>query len=137
MLSAMTATQDARKQFEQAGFEVSPSPVSSDFLEVRKYNCSHTLKRNPGGHWVPDGPPRFLVRGLKCELEDRGYQKFWYHEGQRFPIRLADLKALHRFDEEVREILQLKSLYNESLGSISARTVYDRVTGRPDPLVLK
>jgi hypothetical protein len=134
MPNATTQTQDVRKQFEEAGFELSPSPVSSDFLDVRKYNCSYTLKRNPSGYWMPEGPPWFLVRGLKCELEDRGYQKFWYRQGQRFPIRLADLRALHRFDEEVRAILQLKSLYNESLGSTSARSVYDRVTGRPDPL---
>jgi hypothetical protein len=126
-------TLDVRGQLEQAGFEVSPSPVSGDFLEVRKYNCSYTLKRDPKGHWVPDGPPWFLVRGVKCELEDRGYQKFWYHQGRRFPIRLADLQALHRFDEEVRVILQLRSLYHESLGSTSARSVYDRVSGRPDP----
>ncbi len=134
MPSTSTVTPDVRKQFEQAGFEVSPSAVSSDFLEVRKYNCSYTLKRSPDGHWMPDGPPWFLVRGVKCELEDRGYQKFWYHQGQRFPMRLADLKALHRFDEEVRDILQLKSLYHESLGSTSARSVYDRVAGRPDRL---
>ena len=134
MPNATTQTQDVRKQFEEAGFELSPSPVSSDFLDVRKYNCSYTLKRNPSGYWMPEGPPWFLVRGLKCELEDRGYQKFWYRQGQRFPIRLADLRALHRFDEEVRAVLQLKSLYNESLGSTSARSVYDRVTGRPDPL---
>jgi hypothetical protein len=134
MPSTTAVTQDVRKQFEKAGFELPPSPVSSDVLEVRKYNCSYTLKRHPGGYWMPDGPPWFLVRGVKCELEDRGYQKFWYRQGQRFPIRLTDLEALHRFDEEVREILQLKSLYNESLGSTSARSVYDRVTGRPDPL---
>ena len=134
MPGVSTVTQDVRKQFEHAGFEVLPSAVSSDFLEVRKYNCSYTLKRDPNGHWMPDGPPWFLVRGLKCELEDRGYQKFWYHQGQRFPMRLADLKALHRFDEEVRDILQLKSLYHESLGSTSARSVYDRVSGRSDPL---
>jgi len=72
------------------------------------------------------------VRGVKCELEDRGYQKFWYRQGQRFPIRVADLRALHRFDEEVRDILQLRSMYHESLGSTSARSVYDRVSGRPD-----
>jgi hypothetical protein len=72
MPSATTVTQDVRKQFEQARFEVSPSPVSSDFLEVRKSDCGYTLKRNPDGRWMPDGPPRFLVRGLKCELEDRG-----------------------------------------------------------------
>jgi hypothetical protein len=134
MAGARTAAQPLREQFEQAGFEVSPSAVSPDFLEVRKYNCSYTLKRDPNGHWMPDGPPSFLVRGVKCELEDRGYQKFWYRQGQRFPIRLADLQAFHRFDAEVRDILQLKSLYHESLGSTSARSVYDRVAGRPDPL---
>jgi hypothetical protein len=74
------------------------------------------------------------VHGIPCELEDRGYQKFWYsrREGKRFPITRADLETLHRFDEEVRSILGLKSLYNESLGTTNARTVYDRLTGRPD-----
>jgi hypothetical protein len=132
MSRTTTVTQGVRERFEQAGFEFSPSQASSDSVEVRKYNCCYTLKRNPDGRWMPDGPPRFLVGGLNCELEDRGYQKFWYREGQRFPIRLADLKALHRFDAEAREILQLKSLYNESLGSTCARTVYDRVNGRPN-----
>ncbi len=128
-------TQDVRRQFEPAGFQVSPSPVSPDFLEVKKYNCSYNLKLDPNGHWMPDGPPWFLVRGVKCELEDRGYQKFWYRQGQRFPVRVADLQALHRFDEEVRDILQLRSMYHESLGSTSARSVYDRVSGRRDPLI--
>jgi hypothetical protein len=40
--------------------------------------------------------------------------------------------VLHRFDEEVRYILGVTSLYNESLGSTNARTAYDRLTGRPD-----
>ena len=53
-------------------------------------------------------------------------------DGKRFPIRKVDLETLHRFDEEVRYILGLKSLYNESLGTTNARTVYDRLTGRPD-----
>jgi hypothetical protein len=82
--------------------------------------------------WVPSGPPYFLVRGLNCELEDRGYQKFWYHDRKRFPVRKQDLETLHRFDQEMRSILGLKSLYHESLGSTSARTVYDRLDGRPD-----
>ena len=90
------------------------------------------LERDRTGRWVPAGPPYFLVRGLNCELEDRGYQKFWYHEGERFPVRRVDLENLHRFEEEVRYILGLKRLYNLSLGSTSARTVYDRLAGRPD-----
>jgi hypothetical protein len=83
---------------------------------------------------VYPGPPYFVVHGVSCELEDRGYQKFWYSKtaGKRFPIRKVDLVTLHRFDEEIRYILGLKSLYNEALGSTNARTVYDRVAGRPD-----
>ena len=68
---------------------------------------------------------------MECRLEDHGYQKFWLFEGKRFPIRQGDLKALHLFDEEVRSILGLKTLYHESLGSTSSRSVYDRLDGRP------
>jgi hypothetical protein len=71
---------------------------------------------------------------MNCELEDRGYQKFWLFQpdGKRFPIRKADLEILHRFDEEVRYLMGTTDLYNEALGTTNARTVYDRLTGRPD-----
>jgi hypothetical protein len=133
MVSRQANPQDVRTQIAAAGFEIVEAPSERPGLVgVKKYNCLQYLERNSEGAWVPSGPPYFIVRGVNCELEDRGYQKFWYADGKRFPIRLADLKALHRFDEEVRAILRLKSLYNEALGSTSARTVYDRLTGRPD-----
>jgi hypothetical protein len=74
------------------------------------------------------------VHDINCELEDRGYQKFWLSksDGKRFPIRKVELEILHRFDEEVRYLIGMKSLYNESLGTTNARTEYDRLTGRPD-----
>ncbi len=121
-----------RKRFEQAGFEVAELGKNPETIEVKKETCTRILRRNTNGEWIPSGPPYFLVRGMKCELEDRGYQKFWYSDGKRFPIRQTDLKILHRFDEEVRSILGQKSLYHESLGSTCARSVYDRLTGRPD-----
>jgi hypothetical protein len=133
MKSQQTSARDARKQFAGAGFEiVEGSGQQAGRVGVKKYNCLQYLRRNPDGVWVTSGPPYFIVRGINCELEDRGYQKFWYSDGRRFPIRASDLKTLHCFDEEVREILGLKSLYNESLGSTCARTVYDRLSGRPD-----
>lgn len=125
------AFQDIRKQFASAGFEVIETERLRTF-GVKKYNCLRILELDSGGAVTPAGPPYFIVRGLNCELEDRGYQKFWYAQGKRFPIRLADLKSLHRFDEEVRRILGLKSLYHESLGTTSARSAYDRLDGRPD-----
>jgi hypothetical protein len=127
-----SATTDIRKQFAGSGFEVKDLDKAPESFEVSKNNCTETIERGPHGAWQPAGRPRFTVRGLACELEDRGYQKFWHHQGKRFPIRLADLRTLHHFDEEVRHILGFQSLYNESLGSTCSRTAYDRMHGRPD-----
>ena len=123
---------EIRRQFEEAGFSVNGGLGDSGPVEVRKYNCAHRIDLDRQGVWAPVGHAHFLVKGLPCELEDQGYQKFWLCEGKRFPIRLEDLQALQRFDQEVRHILRLKSLYNESLGTTCARSVYDRVEGRPD-----
>jgi hypothetical protein len=125
-------TVDIRKQFTAAGFEIVEAGVSPGSIGVKKYDCLQYLEMKAEQAWLPLGPPYFIIRGLNCELEDCGYQKFWHHQGTRFPIRKAELQTLHRFDEEVRQILRLRSLYNESLGSTCARTVYDRLEGRTD-----
>lgn len=121
-----------RQKLVDAGFKVSETGSKPPALEVQKDNCAILLQRAADGSWSPASPPYFLVRGLKCELEDQGYQKFWLHQGQRFPVRVGELRALHLFDEEVRYLLGITTLYNEALGSTNARTVYDRLTGRPD-----
>jgi hypothetical protein len=119
-----------QQPFRDAGFEVIPG-VDADEFEVKKNHCIRLIRRNAQGQWLPEGPPYYLVRGQKCELEDRGYQKFWYSNGTRFPVRVVELKELQRFDQEVRALLNVKSLYHESLGTTSARSVYDRLEGRP------
>lgn len=123
---------DLREQFKAAGFEVVDGGSVSGSLGVRKYGFVRYLEPRADQQWLALGPPYFQVRGLDCELEDKGYQKFWRHGDTRFPIRKTDLLTLHRFDEEVRQILRLPSLYNESLGSTCAQTDYDRLEGRPD-----
>jgi hypothetical protein len=132
MAAREPAAPDILRQFQEAGFTISPAGQNPERLEVKRHNCLRYLERRPDGAWVPAGPPYFVVRGLNCELEYRGYQKFWFHEGKRFPIHRKDLDTLHTFDEAIRYVLGLKSLFNESLGSTCARTVYDRLTGRPD-----
>ena len=127
-----TVAVDIRRQFQDAGFKVVEISGSPESIAVRKDDCARLLERDATGAWTASGPPTFKVRGLDCKLEDHGYQKFWYHEGQRFPIRVDDLTTLHRFDQEVRAILGLKSLYHESLGTTCARSVYDRLSGRAD-----
>ena len=128
----MPQPEDIRKQFKEAGFEITEASQSPETLSVKKCGCVCYLIQQPGGGWIPSGPPYYIVRGLECELEDQGYQKFWRHAEKRFPIRVSELTNLQRFDQEVRACLGRKSLYNESLGTTSARTVYDRLTGRPD-----
>ena len=125
-------TTDIRKQFTTAGFEIVEAGVSPGSIGVKKYNCLQYLELKAERAWLPLSPPYFIIRGLNCELEDRGYQKFWRRRDTRFPIRKAELQTLHRFDGEVREILRVPSLYNESLGSTCVRTVYDRLEGRTD-----
>jgi hypothetical protein len=128
---ATKTAQGIHKQFEQASFVVADSQAGR--LELKKSGCVCYLESQEG-RWMRSGPPYFIVHGSTCELEDQGYQKFWYSkaDGRRFPIRKVELETLHRFDEEVRYILGQKSLYNESLGTTNARTAYDRLTGRPD-----
>lgn len=125
-------TADLRKQFQEAGFEIIEAAGGPDAFAIKKGPCNVAIERQASGIWQPAGPPTLNVRGLDCRLEDHGYQKFWLHGGQRFPIRVSDLKTLHHFDEEVRAILRIPSLYHESLGSTSARSAYDRLSGRPD-----
>ena len=64
-------------------------------------------------------------------LVDGGYQKFFLTpSGQKRPALAEDLKALHDFEEDVKESLGMKSLYNESLGTVSTLYQYDRVKDR-------
>lgn len=130
-MGSAPATSDIRKKLETAGFEV---VEAGSRLGAKKYNCIRYIEQRRGSDWLPVTPSYFYVRGFECELEDRGYQKFWLASRERFPVRIGDLRFFHDFDQELRAVLGLKSFYNESLGSTNARTVYDRLDGRPDTM---
>jgi hypothetical protein len=60
-----------------------------------------------------------------------GFQMFWQTPGGKFlPALSTQLKALHAFEEDLKEALGLTSLYNESLGTTCDQHVYDRVLYR-------
>jgi len=64
-------------------------------------------------------------------LVDGGYQKFFRTpKGRKVPALAEHLKALHAFQEDLKEALGLVSLYNEGLGTTFDQHMYDRVKGR-------
>lgn len=64
-------------------------------------------------------------------LVDAGYQKFFRTpSGKSKPALAEELEAVHNFQEDLREALGLETLYNEALGTVSNKYLYDRVEGR-------
>ncbi len=117
-------------------------------LLVSKYGAGAVLTRNPSpGPKMPPGDkvprdryavmwvthPGLLLGGQVSTLLDRGFQKFFTTPKLTVAATADGLKAVHRFAEELREIIGEPSLYNESLGSVSDSYLYDRVKGRDLP----
>ena len=64
-------------------------------------------------------------------LVDGGFQKFFRTgSGKTKPALADELKALHDFEEDLKEGLGQESYYNESLGTVSTFYLYDRVQDR-------
>lgn len=64
-------------------------------------------------------------------LTDGGFQKFFLTPtGKKKPALAPELKEIQNFSEDLREAFGLTSLYNESLGTVSTKYIYDRVEGR-------
>lgn len=64
-------------------------------------------------------------------LTHGGYQVYFETpHGERRAATSDQLKALHAFDEDLRQALDITSLYNEGLGTTNERHLYDRVRDR-------
>ena len=116
------------KSLRDADFDVStPEPGK---LRVHRANCAAVIAQTPEGglHFVE--PPGYLVGGSIAHLEDRGYQKYLITPKLRMPALAEHLKAMHQFAQDMRAAIGNKPLYNESLGTVSDRYLYDRVRGR-------
>src|SRR4051812_13549419 len=112
---------------KQAGF--STQPVSGG-VKVAKGHCGAILKDAAGPH--PEiGKAGILIGDEIGWLVDGGYQKFFQTPtGRKEPAQASHLKALHAFEEDLKESLGLTSLYNQSLGTTSDLHLYDRVVDR-------
>ena len=126
------------ERLRQAGFECATLSSGPERIRVLKGNCAAVFERQANGQLRLAEPPGYLFRGEIGRLWDAGYQKFWllgpatnepFKEPRR-PALAEQLRALHDFSEEMKSVLGLPSFYNESIGSTSEVSAYDRLRGR-------
>ncbi len=122
-------TFDERLQaLRQNGFQVEPLPGGRVKLTRQGYGA---IVENAGGEVKVAVRPGVLVGGEIAALVDGGFQKYFLTpSGAKVPALAEQLKAVHAFQEDLREGAGLTSLYNESLGTTSTRYLYDRVQDR-------
>ena len=122
----------------KAGFTVTPlagtaragTPRMGGAVRVSRENCAVDLWED-GGTVHREDRAGILMGDEIGVLVDGGYQKFFRTpSGKQKPALAEELKALHGFEEDLKEGLGEESLYNESLGTVSTFYLYDRVQDR-------
>jgi hypothetical protein len=145
------------ERLREAGFEVAVIGGNPERIRVMKYHCAAFFERRADGTLELAQAPGYMFRGEVGRLWDAGYQKFWLlgpptprpaslqagfagsepadklQDERRRPAIAEELRALHNFSEELKAALEVPSFYNESIGTTSEITAYDRVTGRGSP----
>jgi len=112
----------------QAGFSV--VPAAGGAVRVSRGGCAVDLKEENGSVMVV-GRAGVAMGGEIGALVDGGFQKFFRTPaGKQRPALADDLKALHEFEEDLKEKLGQESYYNESLGTVSTFYIYDRLADR-------
>jgi hypothetical protein len=117
-------------------FDVSPAAEGANraagAYRVSKIGCAAEIAPSQ----QKDAPVRvltkagWLVGGDIAILVDRGYQKFLKTSRLEIPATADALRALHSFEDQLKEAVGAMVLYNEALGTTSDRYDYDRVKGR-------
>lgn len=111
-------------------FEVKPQAGGA---LVSRGICGALLEGMGGGK-VKIVKTGILVNGEIATLVNHGYQMFLTTpSGKELPALADHLKALHAFDEDLREGLGITSLYNLSLGTTTDDHLYDRLEERDEP----
>jgi hypothetical protein len=112
----------------KAGFTL--TSAAGGRIMVTRDGCGVVLEDNRGTPRVV-GSAGIVMDGGIAKLVDGGFQKFFLApDGRKKPALAPELKAVHEFQEDLRKVLGLISLYNESLGTVSTQYLYDRVKDR-------
>jgi hypothetical protein len=125
--------EDAVNWLRDHGFDILEAPGTQNRVFVKKYNASAAIEKAQDGGVRLFAKPGILIGSEISRLIDKGYQKFLKTTKTEVPASADHLKALHQFTEELREAAGETSLYNQSLGSVSDRYLYDRVEDRDLP----
>jgi len=117
-------------------FDVSPATEGSNraagAYRVSKDGCAAEIAPSS----EKGSPTRLLTKGgwvlggEIARLVDRGYQKFFKTGKLEVPATAEALRALHGFEDQLKEAVGAMVLYNEALGTTSDRYDYDRIKGR-------
>jgi hypothetical protein len=120
--------EDRLQKLRDFRFQVDVKPDSA--VRVSRDGCAADVA-NLGAEVPTVSRAGVLVGGEIGLLVDQGFQKvFQTPSGVRVPALARHLVSLHAFEEDLKEALGLKSLYNESLGTENNLHLYDRVEGR-------
>lgn len=113
---------------KQAGFTAQSLPDGR--FKVTKHGVAAVI--GDEGKNQPDIEKAGILAGDEiATLLSGGYQMFLQTpSGRKLPATARELRALHEFEEDVKEALGVESLYNTSLGTISRNHMYDRLKGR-------
>jgi hypothetical protein len=113
------------QKLKDMGFELVPD--SNGRLFVCKYGCAAGITAGPDGALSLFVRPGRVIRGELARLIDRGYQKFLKTADLEVPALAEDLRSLQQFVQELKYAVGSPTLYNEALGAVSDRYLYDRV----------
>lgn len=125
--------EDALNWMRDHGFDLTEAPGTHGRVFLRKYNVSAAVQKDGDLGIKIFAYPGYLVGSEISKLVNKGYQQFLKTSKNELPATADHLKALHQFSEELKEALQLPSLYNESLGTVSEAYQYDRIKDRDKP----
>jgi len=113
---------------KELGF--SATMESAERCRVTRAGCGAIIEDLSGGK-MGIGKAGVLVGGEIALLIHGGFQMFLRTpSGKEVPALAPHLKALHQFDDDLREGLGLTTLYNQALGTVCDDHLYDRVEDR-------
>lgn len=120
--------QDRVEILKQAGFDATARPDGR--ILISKGGIGAVVGDESKGHAGIE-KAGILVGSEVATLLNGGYQMFLETpSGKRMPAMAEQLRALHQFEDDVKDALDLTNLYNTSLGTTSASHMYDRVNRR-------